>query len=77
MQRWSMPMRQASWNACAERAREERRTEMKESVLRTSFVALIAFLGLAACETVEGFGQDVEAGGEAIQDASNEVQEDL
>ena len=38
---------------------------------------LVAVLGLAACETVEGMGRDVEAGGEAIQGASNEVQADL
>ena len=31
----------------------------------------VAALGLSACETMEGFGQDVESGGEAIQDAAN------
>lgn len=33
-----------------------------------------ATIALAACETVEGVGQDVEIAGEGIQDASNEVQ---
>lgn len=33
---------------------------------------LTAFVGaLAACETMEGAGQDIEAGGDAIQDAAN------
>lgn len=35
---------------------------------------LLTFLGLAACETVEGAGQDIESAGEAIQQESNQVQ---
>ncbi len=38
---------------------------------------LVALLGLAACETVQGAGQDISAGGQAISGASEEVQEDL
>ncbi|MCE8008599.1 MAG: entericidin A/B family lipoprotein [Aestuariivita sp.] len=38
---------------------------------------LMSVLGLAACETVEGFGQDVQSGGQAISDAANEIQDDL
>ncbi len=42
----------------------------------------IAGLGLlammtAACNTVAGAGQDIEAGGEAIEDAANDVEEDI
>lgn len=37
----------------------------------------LSLLVLAACETAEGFGRDVQAGGEAIEDASNDVQGDL
>jgi predicted small secreted protein len=38
----------------------------------TSFFCLaVAVVALSACETMEGFGQDVENGGEAIQDAAN------
>ncbi len=33
--------------------------------------ALFVFLGLAACNTMEGAGEDIEAGGEAIQDAAD------
>lgn len=40
-------------------------------------LAICSILGLAACETVDGFGQDVEAGGEAISNASQNVQNDL
>ena len=40
-------------------------------------LALVAALGLSACATVEGIGKDVESGGEAIQDASNEVKKAL
>ncbi|MEL6467830.1 MAG: entericidin A/B family lipoprotein [Pseudomonadota bacterium] len=39
--------------------------------------ALLSILALAACETAEGFGQDVQAGGEAISDVANDVQDDL
>ena len=37
-------------------------------------LTLAALTMLAACETVEGFGQDVENAGEAIQEESNEAQ---
>lgn len=32
---------------------------------------------LAACETVQGAGQDISSAGNAIFNASNEVQQDL
>jgi len=35
--------------------------------MRIIFVLAIAALGLAACNTVEGVGQDIQAGGKAIQ----------
>ncbi len=38
---------------------------------------LVALLGRAACETVQGAGQDISAGGQAISGASEEVQEGL
>jgi len=41
-------------------------------------VAALSFVAvLAACETVEGLGRDVEAGGEVIQQSAEEVQDDL
>ena len=36
-----------------------------------------AIFGLGACETVQGFGKDVEAGGQIITETSEDVQEDL
>ena len=40
-------------------------------------LALLTVLALGACETVEGFGRDVQSGGDAIEDYSNEVQDDI
>lgn len=39
-------------------------------------VAIVAFL-LTACNTIEGVGEDIERGGEHIQDASENVKERL
>jgi predicted small secreted protein len=39
-------------------------------------MALAAML-LAACNTVEGVGKDVEAAGEGIQEGSEAVEEDI
>ena len=38
-------------------------------------LAPLALLALAACNTVEGFGQDVQSGGAAIEDAAEDAQE--
>lgn len=38
------------------------------------FALLVALFGLAACETVEGFGKDVQAGGQAIEETAEESQ---
>lgn len=35
---------------------------------------LFVFIALAGCETIGGLGRDIEAGGEAIQDTSDDVQ---
>ena len=34
-------------------------------------------LGLAACETVEGAGQDLSAGGQAVSEAARETQAEM
>jgi predicted small secreted protein len=34
---------------------------------------LLSLFVLAACETVEGFGRDVQSGGEAIEEASEDA----
>lgn len=41
------------------------------------FLLITAALGLAACETVGGFGQDVERAGDEITETSNEVESEL
>ncbi len=46
-------------------------------MLRTFLFSMIALATLAGCETVGGFGQDVENTGEAISQESNEVQADM
>ena len=39
-------------------------------------VLILAF-GLSACNTVEGIGEDVEAGGEAISETAEDTKEKL
>ena len=41
--------------------------------MRIFLLILIAIAGLGACNTVEGVGQDVEQGGEAIEDAAEDA----
>lgn len=36
-----------------------------------------AFTSLTACNTVEGVGKDVEAGGEVVQDVAKDVKEEI
>ncbi len=38
---------------------------------------IFGLMTLAACETVQGAGQDLSSAGDAISDASKEVQQDL
>ncbi|MBF9030206.1 entericidin A/B family lipoprotein [Rhodobacterales bacterium HKCCE3408] len=46
---------------------------MTRTLARTA--TLLTLLGLlAACETVEGFGEDVEAAGQAIDEEAEEAQ---
>lgn len=43
----------------------------------TKAIALLALLGLVACETVQGAGQDLENAGEVIQDEAQETQNEM
>ena len=45
--------------------------------MKQLMILVAAALSLAACETIEGFGRDVQAGGEAIAETSNEVQAEM
>ena len=38
--------------------------------MRVMMMLALVAMGLAACETVEGVGEDVQAGGRAIEDAA-------
>lgn len=42
---------------------------VKSKLLLACF-SLFAVLGLAGCNTVEGVGQDLQAGGQAVEDAA-------
>ena len=43
--------------------------EKKMKSLFTLFVALMSLLSLAACQTVQGAGRDIQRAGEALEDA--------
>ncbi len=47
-----------------------------KSPIKLAGIALIALLA-SACNTVDGAGKDIEAGGEAISDAAEEVEDDI
>ena len=38
--------------------------------MKWTMIALLACTGLAACETVEGAGQDLQTAGQAVEDAA-------
>ncbi len=40
----------------------------------TRTLALLALLGIAGCETIEGAGRDLETAGEAITEEAQETQ---
>lgn len=58
----------------AQAARFQRSIPMSTSKL---FAAIIALGALAACETVQGAGQDISTAGQTISAESQAVQDDL
>jgi predicted small secreted protein len=38
---------------------------------------LVGAFALSACETMQGFGRDVQTGGEAVEDSSEDVQREM
>ncbi|MGM0520543.1 MAG: entericidin A/B family lipoprotein [Pseudomonadota bacterium] len=42
-----------------------------KKALAGSFIALLAMGALSGCNTMAGMGQDVEEGGQAVQDAAS------
>ncbi|MFI4883326.1 MAG: entericidin A/B family lipoprotein [Phycisphaerales bacterium JB064] len=51
----------------------DRNVETKTSLVRTALTGVLVAMAIAtaACNTVEGAGKDIEAGGEALEDAAN------
>jgi entericidin B len=45
--------------------------------MKTAISLSLLLFALAACQTVEGVGEDVSAGGEALSDLSEDVETDL
>ncbi|MCB1353192.1 MAG: entericidin A/B family lipoprotein [Rhodobacteraceae bacterium] len=41
--------------------------------MRPAFLAILAVLSLAACNTVEGMGQDLSAAGDAMTSTAGDV----
>jgi predicted small secreted protein len=48
---------------------------MKSQIFKTILVA--SLLALMGCNTVEGVGQDIEAGGAKVQDKAKEVKREM
>jgi entericidin B len=48
---------------------------MKKILIALMAVSYLPFV--TACNTVEGVGKDVEAGGEVVQDVAKEVKEEI
>jgi entericidin B len=48
---------------------------MKKFLIALMAVSYVPFV--TACNTVEGVGKDVEAGGEVVQDAAKSVKEEI
>ena len=48
---------------------------MKHSIVIASVLLLLTALG--ACNTMRGFGKDVERGGERVQDAAQRTQQQM
>lgn len=40
-------------------------------------LAVLGLLGLAACNTVEGFGRDVQSGGAAVTDTAQDAERSM
>lgn len=51
-------------------------TELKKTPLMIA-AALVMALGISACNTVKGAGEDIESAGDAISDTANDVQNDM
>jgi entericidin B len=73
------PKRQNPWNRQAARNLTQSVQHGATAMTRLTPAAILAFLllSLAACNTIAGAGQDIEAGGQAITNTAEDVQEEL
>ena len=46
-------------------------------ITRVTLVLGLAFFGVAACNTIDGVGEDVSATGSAISDTATDVKQEL
>jgi entericidin B len=46
-------------------------------MIRNFLLALAALAALAGCNAMQGLGQDVSAGGDAISDTADDVEDDM
>jgi len=51
----------------------EKDSSMKKTTALLAVLATVFSLGLAACNTVEGVGEDVRSAGDAIDDAAEDA----
>ncbi len=56
---------------------QEARTMTKLLMLALMLMLLITISGLSACNTMEGAGQDIQSGGDALSGAARDVKEDM
>jgi predicted small secreted protein len=54
-------------------SRQDRSMKMMHAMLAAMFVG--AIVGLAGCNTTEGVGRDIEAAGDAIEDAADDAKD--
>lgn len=67
------PKCHAFWRERKARLRVEGKTQLRKLAMPRT-LALLALLGLVACETVQGAGRDLETAGEVIQNEAQETQ---
>lgn len=54
-----------------------RATRTKDSMIKLTFASAVALALLAGCNTVEGMGKDLKAGGKAIEGAASDAKSDI
>jgi predicted small secreted protein len=62
----------------ARAARETRSRRTRRPFMYSRFIAILvalATLGLTACNTMQGLGQDIERGGEKLQDSAKKAKD--